>query len=82
MGAASLRKAFFEWSRPAFGDLPSDLLRQPFTLAAWSKITLYFLVPRRFFHSLKPAGEPPSFLFRQMLDCFPNGCERHTVKLA
>lgn len=81
MGAASLRKAIFEGSRLAFGNLLTDLFRQPFTSAPWGKIPLYFRVPRRFFDPLKPADELPPFLFRQALDRFLDGLERHNVKL-
>jgi hypothetical protein len=82
MGAASLRKAFFERTGLAFGDIPLDLFRQPFTFAARGEIPFQILIPRRFFHRLKPAGELASFLFRQMLDRFLDGFKRHTAKLA
>jgi hypothetical protein len=81
MGATSLCKAFFERPGLAFRDLPLDLLRQPFTLAARSKIPFQIRILGRFFQPLKPASELPSLLFRQMLDRFFDGFERHTVNL-
>lgn len=82
MRAASLCKALFERPDFALGDLPLDLLREPFTLAARTKISLHILVRGRFFHLLKPACELPPFLLWQMLDRFFDGFERDTVNLA
>jgi hypothetical protein len=78
---AALGKAFFERSRFSFGDFAPDLLVQPFTRAARSKVSFDFFIPRRFFHPLKPACKLPPFLFCQMRDRFFDGFERHTVKL-
>jgi hypothetical protein len=47
----------------AFGDFALDLLHQPFTLAARSKIPFEILIPRRFFYPLKPVSELSPFLF-------------------
>jgi hypothetical protein len=81
MGTAALRKSFFEGSGLALGDLLLDLFRQPFTLAARSKIPFQILIPRRFFHALKPDSELPPFNFRQIFDRFFDGFKRHTVNL-
>ena len=64
---ASLREAFFERSGLAFTDFPLDLLRERFTLSTRGKIPFHFLIPRRFLHPFKPAGELPALLFWQML---------------
>ncbi len=74
-------KAFFEGSGLAFGDFATDLPRERFALAAGREVTSNILIPRRFFHLLKPASELPSFLLRQMLDRFLDGFERHTVNV-
>jgi hypothetical protein len=79
MASASFREAFFQVSGVAFGDFLSDLLCQLLTPSARGKIPFHFLIPRRFSHRIKPAGELLAFLFRQMLDRFLDGVERHML---
>jgi AbrB family looped-hinge helix DNA binding protein len=83
MGAASIRKAFFEGSRLAFRDSPLDLLRQPFTLAACGEIPFQILIPRHFVHALKPAGALPVNYFCRMGSevGFPSFVTNMTTKL-